>query len=270
MTGPFPKYQSGGLGPRSKQLTHSHINRITAATERVEGLTDGAIRDGSKVTRSMVVELLAQTGTIGTRPYWSWRQVGVSLGGATIANQTGQIGSSLYSSAQGGFAISLDGSGEAGALVSIHEVPGFDGKRWFAFGGSGGTATTVGATALQINGGGGTFPITYSVTEGKINASGSFQTDSIGGIMFNLYEFGPYGHGQDLIFSQGELQPEPLNGIVFGGLSMIDGGVRVYICDVPNPMNPVCTGASPGGFGGAAQASQQSRSAVIDALRNGL
>lgn len=267
MSGPFPKYQSGGFGPKDKQLTHAHINRITAATERVEGLTGRSDRGVATVIRSMVVELIDTVGAIGGRPFWSWKQVGVASGSGSIAYQPTQIQSSMYIASQGGYAVSLDGSGEAGAIVTIHELPAFDGKRWFAFGGSGGTAT---GTALLINSGDGPFPITYSVTEGKIDGTGAFVSSGLTGFMYNLYEFDPYGHGQDLVFSQGELQPEPLQGIVFGSMTMIDGTIRVYICDVPNPMNPVCAGSSPGGFGGAAQASQQSRSAIIDTLRYGL
>jgi hypothetical protein len=265
MTSPFPKYTNGQLGPKSNPLSFDHINRLTSAAQKVEDMADDTKASPSRRWRSFVVELVEQAGSFAGRPYWSWRAVGVS--GTAIAHQGGQIASEQYGAAAGGYAISLNGSGGIGDIVTIHEIPAFDGKRWFAFG-AGGGGSTSGAVALDITFGTGNFPIQYQVVEGSITASGNFSPTGQGGIMWNLYEFGPYGHGQDLDFLSGSLTPAALSGKVFGGLSMIDGATRVNICDVPNPMTPTC-GASPGGFGGQAQASSNGRYAA-DVLRNGL
>jgi hypothetical protein len=263
MTSPFPKYTNGQLGPKSNPLSFDHINRLTSAAQRVEEMAEGKSDGQSLRWRSLVVELVSQTGSIGGRAYWSWRAVGVS--GTAIAHQGGQIASEQYGTAAGGYAVSLNGSGGIGDIVTIHELPAFDGKRWFAFGAGG---VTAGSLALSIVSGSGAFPVQYTVSEGAIDSAGDFIGNGNGGIMWNLYEFGPYGHGQGLSFASGSLTPSPLDGKVSGGLSMINGGTRVYICDVPNPMVPAC-GASPGGFGGQAQASSGGRSAA-DVLRNGL
>ena len=259
MTSPFPKYTNGQLGPKSNPLSFDHINRITSAAQRVEEMAEGKSDGQSLRWRSLVVELVSQTGSIGGRAYWSWRAVGVS--GTAIAHQGGQIASEQYGTAAGGYAVSLDGSGEVGQIVTIHELPAFDGKRWFAFGSSGGTA---GAVALRIDGGDEPLPIKYQVTEGMINASGVFIASQVAGRMWNLYEMNPFGHGQDLIFTGGNLVPKPLKGIVMGAFSMMDGNQPLYICDVPTPMEPACSGT-----GGQAQASSGGRYAA-DVLRNGL
>lgn len=262
MTAPFPKYVAGGIGPKSKPLSFDHINRIGAAVEAMEAADGVPFRRRPVVQRAFAVELLAEEGTIGTRPYWSWRAVGAS--GSSIAFQTGQLQSTQYDPAQGGYAVSLDGSGAAGDIVIVQELPAFDGKRWFAFGG--GSAST-GSFALSIDSvGGSDFPYVYSVTENQVDGTGALVATGNSGVLYNLYEFDPYGHGQSLSFATGTLEPGPLEGTVFGGLSMVDGTVRVYICDTPNPMVPACAEAA----AVAAAVSGGDARRAADVLRNGL
>lgn len=243
MTADLPKLTSGRVGP----IRFDHMNRVLDATSKVEDMTGGIRGTRKPRFRSFFAELIAEVATVGTRSAWSWEQVGVNAAGNAIGLETGQLESGNYDTAQDGYAISLDGSGGAGDVVLIHEMPGYDGKRWFAFGsGSGGSVF-----ALQVDSvTGSEAPFTYSVIEGKIDGTGAFAATGEVGTMYNLYEFDPYGHGQSLSFTSGTLTIEALAGTVFGGLSMIDGSVRVYICDVPNPMTPVCgsTSDSPGGL----------------------
>lgn len=262
MTNAFPKYTGGAFGPSGKPLTFDHINRITDATEVVERSVAPKAGAVAGIVRSLVVELLEEEGTIGTRPYWSWRAVGVSSGSAAIATQTGLLESSLYDTDQGGYAISLDGGGAAGDVVTIHELPGFDAKRWFVFGGGSASAAVF---ALQIDTvDGADFPYTYNVNEGLIDGTGAFVATGNTGVMYNLWEYEPFGHGQATTFATGTLEYGPLEGTAFGGLSMIDGTVRVYICDVPCPVAPVCS------EGAAVAASVAAPRRSNDVMRNGL
>lgn len=134
----------------------------------------------------------------------------------------------------------------------------------------GGTpAAASDALALSITGGSGDptdGPISYMVDEGSLDADGEFVPNGNSGVMWNRYEFDPYGHGQELSFTQGTLAPSPLSGVVFGGLVAVIDEVRVYICDVPDPMNPSC--ATPG-FAAASVAPNGSSQLALSAMRGG-
>lgn len=248
MSGSLPKYSSGGIGPKSRPLTFSDLNRITRATEIVEGMNVGERGQRGAPRSHFFASLVEQTGTFGGLPLWSWSQIGAADGG--IVSQEGLLTSATYEEGQG-LAIQFGENASPGDYVLLHELPSADGKRRFGFTGGGGSSSSLGLS-LSIESS--TLVTTntwrYSVVQGYTSLGGEFiQTGELG-TMWNLYEGIPYGHGQSLAFSKGTLTVLPLQGVVFGALSLIEdeGETRVYVCDVPNPMSPQCTagaGASP-------------------------
>lgn len=241
MSGSLPKYSSGGFGPKSNPLSFSDINRITRATEIVEGMNVGQKSGRGKPRSHFFASLVSQEGTYGGKPLWHWSQIGGDDSG--LSSLEGLLASAQYEDGQG-LAIQLSETASAGDNVLMHEIPCTDGVRRFAFGSGGADAGEDDGPALLITGQTevGTNRWQYTVVEGFISASGAFVSSEpvIGGIMWNLYEKETYGHGQGLSFTNGTLVVGHLEGIVFGGLSTVEDGTRVYVCDVPNPMVPQC------------------------------
>lgn len=238
MSGSLPKYSSGGIGPKSRPLRFCDINRITRATEIVEGMAAGDRRAKSQPRSHFFASLVAQTGTFGGLPLWSWSQLGADDTG--LVSLSGLLTSDQYEDGQG-LAIQLGENASAGDNVLLHSIPCSDGVRRFAFAGGGGGG---GGLALSITEQTFVSPNLwqYAVEEGIIAANGTFTGNGTTGIMWNLYEQEPFGHGQSLSYGLGTLSVGPLAGVVFGALSTIEDDVRVYICDIPNPMDPECSG----------------------------
>lgn len=233
MSNDLPRLTGGAQGP----VQFHHMNRVLDATAAVERELGGQAGPAPTILRGFWVKLLAQSGTVGSYNLWTWARVAVNAGATDVDVDAGLIESTLYSS--GGKAIDLAGTGEADALAFIYELVGMDNVRYFAIASSSGGV----AKALRIDVGVGNpsvDPVEYEVTEGTVDELGAFTAGAETGIMWNLYESTPYGHGQDLTFASGTMIPAPLEGVVFGALSSIVGAVRVYICDVPNPMEPSC------------------------------
>lgn len=237
----FPHLTKGGVG----RIGFDDLNRIMDATTAVESLAGGDKSQPPKILQGFFVKLLATSGTVGAYNLWTWSRIAVDSGTTTIATDSSLITSSLY--AANGNALDLHGTAAVNDLAFVYEFLGLDAKRYFcivATGGSGG-----GSMALRIDSSSGdpaTAPVNYSVTQGTLNASGTFVADAgpITGTMWNRYEFSPYGHGQGLAFASGDLVPAALQGTVFGGLTAVIATVRYYICDVTNPMAPECAGST--------------------------
>lgn len=234
MSGSLPKYSSGGFGPKSNPLSFSDINRITRATEIVEGMNVGQKSGRGKPRSHFFASLVSQEGTYGGKPLWHWSQIGGDDSG--LSSLDGLLASAQYEDGQG-LAIQLSETASAGDNVLMHEIPCTDGVRRFAFGagGAGGRVLSI-VTYTPA----GTDRWEYLVDEGYLDAAGDFVPNGEAGIMWNLYEVTTFGHGQSLSFSSGTLNVGPLQGPVLGSLSTVEGGVRVYVCDVTNPMVPEC------------------------------
>ncbi len=237
MSGSFPNYTGGGIGPKRNPLTFSHINRITKATQTVEGMSSGTPSARGVARVGLFAKLVAEEGTIGTYDLWSWEQVGVNAGASDVDDVTGLLKSSDFQDDEG-LAVLLGGSAAADQIVHLFELPGFDGKRRYAFV----TGASASSTALRIDSASAVSSTRweYGVTEGVINADGTFTAGTETGTMWNLYESSPYGHGQDLTMTLGTLTPAKLEGVVFGALIKIEDDERIYICDVTNPMEAAC------------------------------
>lgn len=238
MSGSLPRYSSGGFGPKSNPLSFSDINRITRATEIVEGMNVGSVSERGSPRSHFFASLVAQAGTFGGLPLWTWSQIGAADGG--IVSQEGLLTSDQYEDGQG-LAIQFGENASPGDYVLVHELPSADGKRRFGFGGGGaaGRALEIGVPVSV-----GTNRWRYPVFEGFVNGDGEFEVGEVSGIMWNLYERDPFGHGQSLTYGSGTLSVNPLEGVVAGVLSTVEDGIRVYICDIANPMDPECSSAA--------------------------
>lgn len=256
MSNDLPRLTGGAQGP----VQFHHMNRVLDATAAVERELGGQAGPAPTILRGFWVKLLAQSGTVGSYNLWTWARVAVNAGATDVVSDSSLITSALYSS--GGKAIDIAGTAAVDAIAFIYELVGMNNVRYFAIASSSGGGG--GGTALRIDSGAGdplVAAIEYAVTEGTVDETGAFTAGSDSGVMWNLYEGpGAYGHGQSTTFGTGTLTPTPLSGIVFGGLSSIVGAVRVYVCDIPNPMEPEC----------AVPADDAAENTLMEVMRYGL
>ena len=141
----LPVLSSGAVGG----VSFAHMNRVFDATRRSEAQAKGKIPESGGPRRSFFAKLVAEVGTIGSDTTWSWEEVGVDSGATTVDNQTGQMASADFDTGLG-LAVALNGaSATAGDIVLMHELPGFDGVRRYAF--SNVTTGKMQATWAQLN-----------------------------------------------------------------------------------------------------------------------
>jgi hypothetical protein len=234
-TAEFPLLIDGSVGP----VEHYHMNRVFGAVKRLDALAEGLAKNGENALRGFFVELTATSGTVAGVPAFAWRRLGVNAAGSAIEYTTGQLQQSDFASGLG-LALDINGGAAVNDKVFIVELMAFNSVRYYAIiSGGGGTADSF---ALRIDSSSveSTNRWEYIVTEGTYSLAGSFVAGVNTGTMWNLYESSPYGHGQDLSFTTGTMTVAALSGVVHGAYLTTESGTRVYICDVPNPMEPNC------------------------------
>lgn len=155
MSGPFPRFTSGGIGSREKHLTAEHVNRITDATVKVESMPDGSPSGRKGRVRTFFAKVTAlDASDIGTYRQWEWEQVAVDSGATDVTDNANLLTYADYPAGQG-LAVELGAQAEANDIVLMHELVGLDGVRRFAFaggGGGGGTDTWCQLNATQSGG----------------------------------------------------------------------------------------------------------------------
>ncbi len=209
----FPYLTKGAVG----RVTFDHLNQVFDASARV--LSESVRVPGVRgiPPKGLWVELLAAE-TVGGLSAWTWRAI--CKGASAIETNAELLSSSLFDG--DGRAYELGGdNAAAGDFVLIYPLASYDGTAWFGFSKGGGTTQRI----LAVTGTGSSAPFTYSAT---------VDGESVAPI--NLYEGDPYGYGQDLTFTQGDLVPAPCNGDIL--CSFVDGA---WYFSEPNPMTPNCS-----------------------------
>ena len=140
MSGPFPRFTSGGIGSKDKHLTAEHVNRITDATIKVESMPDGSPSAKTGRRTTFFAKLVLREGTdLGAYGVWRWSSLAVNSAGNDVEVDENQIASSDFKTGQG-LAVDLGGSGAEDQIVLLHELVCRDGVRRFGFGAAGGSS----------------------------------------------------------------------------------------------------------------------------------
>jgi len=140
MSGPFPRFTSGGIGSKEKHLTAEHVNRITDATIKVESMPDGSPSAKRGARTTFFAKLVSREATdLGAYGVWQWSSLAVNSAGNDVEADANQIASADYKTGQG-LALDLGGGGTEDQIVLLHELVCRDGVRRFGFGASGGSS----------------------------------------------------------------------------------------------------------------------------------
>lgn len=115
-----------------------------------------------------------------------------------------------------------------GAIPIIWRESGSSGEKW--------AVVLLGAQALNPRRTRRRLSITAATSAGTNIWDYTVLVDGVSEDAENLYEQTPWGHGQDLSFTQGDLTPGAVEGTVWCDLR--DDGVWEF--DVPNPLVPAC------------------------------
>ncbi len=174
MSSSFPKYTGGGIGPASRPLLHSHINRITDAVAKVEAAVSGKPSDVADVRRTFFAKLTATASTVGTYTTWDWEQVGVVAAGNDVDHVSTLMRSADFETGKGR-AVEVGSGASADDIVLMHELPGFDGVRRFAFGAATGGTAAVGRMEM-------TWAVINATQSGGTITTGVAPTDLTDGI----------------------------------------------------------------------------------------
>lgn len=115
-----------------------------------------------------------------------------------------------------------------GAIPIVWRESGASGEKW--------AVVLLGTQAMNPRRFRRLLPITSSSSVGTNVWEYTVSVDGVGAEGRNRYEQSPWGHGQELTFTQGDLTPGPVEGDVWCDLA--DDGVWEF--DIANPLVPDC------------------------------